>query len=269
MSNIEQRIIENEIEKSLGNDFSIEKAFDTLDIIKGKRAQLGEIREWRGGKFRRTTNGWERIKESGKDSRGSRDNGINDDLQVNHDTTASKKGEDPMKVPEGVDQAQYKDIVSDQSDRPSIHFLTIDGKEWKVNREIDRSGGQFTPYYVFEGGDGKKYWDLNAGIRAHRSSSKPTNVKGTIEGWEDRGFGMYRKKYKNSPIESLLIKNNIDYDGDYPRKYYEVTTGTMQLPNERDAKSFYEKIDKLTSQRFSSKEEAAQAADDFMKQFTK
>lgn len=66
MSNIEQRIIENEIEKSLGNDFSIEKAFDTLDIIKGKRAQLGEIREWRGGRFRRTASGWERIKEGFK-----------------------------------------------------------------------------------------------------------------------------------------------------------------------------------------------------------
>lgn len=63
MSNIEQRIVENEIEKSLGNDFSIEKAFDILDIVKGKRAQLGEIREWRGGRFRRTANGWERIKE--------------------------------------------------------------------------------------------------------------------------------------------------------------------------------------------------------------
>lgn len=66
MSNIEQRIIENEIEKSLGNDFSIEKAFDILDIVKGKRAQLGEIREWRGGRFRRTANGWERIKEGAR-----------------------------------------------------------------------------------------------------------------------------------------------------------------------------------------------------------
>ena len=171
MSNIEQRIIENEIEKSLGNDFSIEKAFDTLDIIKGKRAQLGEIREWRGGKFRRTTSGWERIKESDKDSRGSRDNGINDDLQVNRDTTASKKGENPMKIPEGVKRVQYENIMLDRLDRPSIHPLTIDGKEWRVNREIDRSGGQWTPYYVFEGGDGKKYWNLDAGIRAHRSSS--------------------------------------------------------------------------------------------------
>lgn len=177
MSNIEQRIIENEIEKSLGNDFSIEKAFDTLDIIKGKRAQLGEIREWRGGKFRRTTNGWERIKESDKDSRGSRDNGINDDLQVNHDTTASKKGENPMKIPEGVKRVQYENIILDRLDRPSIHPLTIDGKEWRVNREIDRSGDQWTPYYVFEGGDGKKYWDLNAGIRAHRSSSSNSNKK--------------------------------------------------------------------------------------------
>lgn len=67
MSNIEQRIIENEIERSLENDFSIEKALDALDIIKGKKAQIGEIREWKGGKYRRTSEGWERIRE-GKES---------------------------------------------------------------------------------------------------------------------------------------------------------------------------------------------------------
>lgn len=159
MSNIEQRIIENEIEKSLGNDFSIEKAFDTLDIIKGKRAQLGEIREWRGGKYRRTSNGWEKIKEGGSDTQ-----------KINDNT-------DKIEGISGVNSTQYENIVSDRSDRPSIHTLTIDGKEWKVNREIDRSGGQWTPYYVFEGGDGKKYWDLDAGIRAHRSSSSNSNKK--------------------------------------------------------------------------------------------
>lgn len=161
MSNIEQRIIENEIEKSLGNDFSIEKAFDTLDIVKGKRAQLGEIREWRGGRFRRTANGWEKIKEGAK---------------------GEKKDPDGVEGIPGVDSTEYQNIISDTTNGPSVHTLTIDGKKWKINREIDRSGGQHTPYYVFEGGNGKMYWDLNAGVKAHRSpkeesSKTPTSVK--------------------------------------------------------------------------------------------
>ena len=206
--NIERTIIESEITKSLGNDFTLDKALDLQEtILKGKKAQIGEVREWSGGKYRKTSSGWERIKESGKGSQGSQDNGINDNLQVNRDTTASKKGEDPMKVPEGVDQAQYKDIVSDQSDRPSIHSLTIDGNEVKVNREIDRSGGQFTPYYQIEGGNGKKYWDLNAMIGDHRRVKNSSNIYSgsKISGTGNQYYQNLLNTLNSSNSTSLLI----------------------------------------------------------------
>lgn len=272
--NIERTIIENEITKSLGNDFTLDKALDLQEtILKGKKAQIGEIREWSGGKYRKTSNGWERIKESGKNSRGSQDNGINDNLQVNRDTTASKKGEDPMKVPEGVNQAQYKDIVSDQSDHPSIHSLTIDGNEVKVNREIDRSGGQFTPYYQIEGGDGKKYWDLDRMIENHRNAQKTkdsaTETNELPKGWEDRGSGDFRKKYSDSPIHSMIIRQTYDFNdfgSGKPALKFEVTVGEMKVPDMKEAEAFYEKLSKLTSKKFSSIKEVAEAADKFVEE---
>ena len=272
MSNIEQRIIENEIEKSLGNDFTLDKALDLQEtILKGKKAQIGEIREWSGGKYRKTSNGWERIKESGKNSRGSQDNGINDNLQVNRDTTASKKGENPMKVPEGVNRVQYENIILDRLDRPSIHPLTINGKELRIHREIDRSGGQFTPYYQIEGGDGKKYWDLDRMIENHRNAQKNKDSVAEAnelpKGWEDRGSGDFRKKYSDSPIHSMIIRQTYgfnDFGSGKPALKFEVTVGETELLNERESKAFYEKSDELTSKKFSSIKEAAEAADKFV-----
>ena len=50
-------------ERQRREDF-FEKAFDPTYIEKGKRAQIGEIREWSDGKYRRTATGWEYIKGS-------------------------------------------------------------------------------------------------------------------------------------------------------------------------------------------------------------
>lgn len=47
-----------------GNTDEVEKAFSNI-IEKGKKANIGEIREWAGGKFRKTQSGWEPVKNSG------------------------------------------------------------------------------------------------------------------------------------------------------------------------------------------------------------
>ena len=56
--------LENEQRKQIEG---IEKGFDPFyvsDIEKGRRAQIGEVREWSDGKYRRTATGWEYIKGS-------------------------------------------------------------------------------------------------------------------------------------------------------------------------------------------------------------
>ena len=176
-----------------------------------------------------------------------------------------------MEVPEGVNRVQYENIILDRLDRPSIHPLTINGKELRIHREIDRSGDQFTPYYQIEGGDGKKYWDLDRMIENHRNAQKTKDsAAGTNElpkGWEDRGSGDFRKKYSDSPIHSMIIRQTYDFNNlDKRTPIFMVTTGETELFNERESKAFYEKSDELTSKKFSSIKEAAEAADKFVEE---
>ena len=52
----------------LGDEEVIQKAFSAI-IEKGGKANIGEVREWKGGKFKKTPHGWEPVterKEEGK-----------------------------------------------------------------------------------------------------------------------------------------------------------------------------------------------------------
>jgi len=52
-------------ENQQGRVDRIEKSFDSTYIEKGKKAQIGEIRQWKDGKYQMTTNGWVYIKGTG------------------------------------------------------------------------------------------------------------------------------------------------------------------------------------------------------------
>lgn len=52
----------------LGDEETINKAFCAI-IEKGGKANVGEIREWKGGKFRKTPQGWEPVSEVGAESK--------------------------------------------------------------------------------------------------------------------------------------------------------------------------------------------------------
>ena len=49
-------------ERQRREDF-FEKAFDPTYIEKGRRAQIGEVRQWKDGKYKRTKEGWEPVRE--------------------------------------------------------------------------------------------------------------------------------------------------------------------------------------------------------------
>ena len=84
---------------------------------------------------------------------------------------AEKEKKKEIKAPEGVNQVQYENIVLDIMDRPSRHHLTIDGEDVIIDRSVDRSGGQVTPYYQIEESN-KKYWDLDKMIEDYRKAKK-------------------------------------------------------------------------------------------------
>ena len=52
----------------LGDEETIQKAFSAI-IEKGGVAQIGEVREWKGGKFKKTPQGWIPITESKEGSK--------------------------------------------------------------------------------------------------------------------------------------------------------------------------------------------------------
>jgi len=68
--------LDTELNKALGRvglryqdeptaDDIILKAMDSIDIIKGKRGAVGEIRTWSGNKYQKTAQGWVPIKNQG------------------------------------------------------------------------------------------------------------------------------------------------------------------------------------------------------------
>lgn len=59
MSTTQNRIIEMEIEKSFGNEATIDQCFDTLEKAMGQKgAPIGEIRTSGGKEYIKTPKGW-------------------------------------------------------------------------------------------------------------------------------------------------------------------------------------------------------------------
>lgn len=79
------------------------------------------------------------------------------------------------KAPEGVTQASYDSITKNAKATQRGYTLNIDGKDVRVERTIDTSGGQRTPVYQIQGMD-KKYWDLDKMIEAYRKNNKESEA---------------------------------------------------------------------------------------------
>lgn len=85
------------------------------------------------------------------------------------------KQEASGKAPEGVTQASYDSITKNAKATQRGYTLNIDGKDVRVERTIDTSGGQRTPVYQIQGMD-KKYWDLGKMIEAYRKDNKASET---------------------------------------------------------------------------------------------
>lgn len=85
------------------------------------------------------------------------------------------KKEASGKAPEGVTQASYDSITKNAKATQRGYTLNIDGKDVRVERTIDTSGGQRTPVYQIQGMD-KKYWDLDKMIEAYRKDNKASET---------------------------------------------------------------------------------------------
>jgi len=102
-------------ENQLDRVDQIEKAFDSTYIEKGKKAQIGEIRQWKDGKYQMTTNGWVYIKGSDPNIKG-------------------KKAEEGSvsKDKNGAELKPVEKPVAKESEK-KVEEFTFRGKPWKFD----------------------------------------------------------------------------------------------------------------------------------------
>lgn len=106
------------------------------------------------------------------------------------------------KAPEGVTQESYDSITKNAKATQRGYTLNIDGKDVRVERTIDTSGGQRTPVYQIQGMD-KKYWDLDKMIEVYRKDNKAS------EGTDKEDLREARKKLAYlQDNEERLIKRD-------------------------------------------------------------
>lgn len=95
--------------------------------------------------------------------------------KINEAQKEAHKQEASGKAPEGVTQESYDSITKNAKATQRGYTLNIDGKDVRVERTIDTSGGQRTPVYQIQGMD-KKYWDLGKMIEAYRKDNKASET---------------------------------------------------------------------------------------------
>lgn len=115
-NNIYKSVAENMLKATLlgeGDSFCL----DMLE--KGKRAQMGETRQWKGGTYRRTPNGWERV----RDNKGG-----------GSSEKPSPKEESSKKPNSVMDELEEEDRALKQKDRA--------GKQKKDSADMDNNVGE-------------------------------------------------------------------------------------------------------------------------------
>lgn len=183
--------------------------------------------------------------------------------KINEAQKEAHKQEASGKAPEGVTQASYDSITKNAKATQRGYTLNIDGKDVRVERTIDTSGGQRTPVYQIQGMD-KKYWDLGKMIEAYRKDNKASET-------DKEDLREARKKYDKEADE---IRSEIDklYESDHPdaakkRKElwntlkektnkYDAETSRLKDEYEAEYKKLDEAEDKLYDQR--QKEETSE-----------
>ena len=168
--------IRDNIAKSLG----VEGGYDEIE----KARNVGDMHpngkwvwtEYKPGKF-----DWRVAKKSDKASKQKKYG----DMNVEETKEPEKKEKGSEKAPEGVSQQSYDSITKKARAIQLEYTLNIDGKDVRVGRTIETSGGQRTPVYQIHGME-KKYWDLDKMIYDYRKNN-------------DAGKGKSVNNYLSSP----------------------------------------------------------------------
>lgn len=135
--NINRKRMEEEghIRKSLASTWEEIKN----EIIKGKRAQVGEVREWGGIKMRKEANGWVPVREGGQKPKAEGEQGESQPVSLeDHAKNASeqalvnatKMSNDPK-----VREAAHKELMRRKNEEAQETFKAPEGEEKEIEEK--------------------------------------------------------------------------------------------------------------------------------------
>lgn len=144
-------------------------------IEKGKRGQLGEVREWKGGKYKKTAQGWVPVREGKENSTNKvKDLNIFSHKEGGYGATAIVNGNKvSIKLPKEFTSKVSSFEDKEVREKVKEMLLNMAGKEWE-----------------------------NKVYQKERSKEHIDSIKRSIKQLEDR-----QKTHKLSEIESNALKN--------------------------------------------------------------
>lgn len=140
-NNIYKSVAENMLKATLlgeGDSFCL----DMLE--KGKRAQMGETRQWKDGTYRRTPNGWERVRDNKGGGSSEKPNPKEENPKKPDSVMDELEEEDRALKQKDTDKKQKKDSadgdnnIGDVSDHSSVTKTRLSKYEEKISAEIKK-----------------------------------------------------------------------------------------------------------------------------------
>lgn len=236
--------MENDIYKSVAEDMLKATLFGEgdsfcLDMLeKGKRAQMGETRQWKGGTYRRTPNGWERVRDnkgggssekpSPKEESPKKPDSVMDELEE-EDRALKQKDKD------GKQKKDSADGDNKVSEKPSGQKKESSQKKDKPNadpkkflEEVKKVDPSFTDSDKIkmwdEGSKWAVYYDTKEVGRMDKNLLAP-EVAGMMGWWKDAP-----EKYKDKEPEDMKQERQNEFDdNDGYREEFYMDSGNRQI----------------------------------------
>lgn len=249
-NNIYKSVAENMLKATLlgeGDSFCL----DMLE--KGKRAQMGETRQWKGGTYRRTPNGWERVRDnkgggssekpSPKEESSKKPDSVMDELEeedraLKQKDRTGKQKKDSADMDNNVGEKPKKDSADMEnrvSEKPSGQGKESSQKKDKPNadpkkflEEVKKVNPSFTDSDKIKmWNDGDK-WDVYYGNekvgRMDKNLLAP-EVAGMMGWWKDAP-----EKYQDKEPEDMKQERQNEFDdNDGYREEFYMDSGNRQI----------------------------------------
>lgn len=237
------------------------------DLEKGRKANIGEIRDWKGGKFRRTAEGWEPVKEGGK-------------LKATDQPNMSEKVQGKV-FGEG-EKKPNKELLGE-------HSITKNGEKGSIKVGWSEIG----EHYTYSGNLGKSSISGNnvseEKIKELLGSKEKEDKDGSWfnkleqdynekknqlnllreDNWNPGFANNFSKNYgEDKFVKTMIVRPETDFKKG--ENFFTVDCGYSKLPTYgEEANKYHASLDELKSKRFSYAREAAKAADEFASKWNK